>query len=103
MSVLGLIVGFITFAAAGTILRVVAGWRLNDGWFPVGTFAVNSVGAFALGLLTSAGWGGETASTLLGVATLGSLTTFSTVAWETLSLVVLRRHGSCRAASGTLR
>lgn len=44
---------------------------------PLGTFAVNVVGAFALGLLVGLG-GGPDALRLAGTATLGSLTTFST-------------------------
>jgi len=75
-------------AAAGTIVRVGIARRLNHGWFPLGTFAVNCTGAFLLGLLTSSAWGGDYAEILIGVAALGSLTTFSTVAWETLSLAV---------------
>jgi len=88
MSTLGIIGGFVLLAAAGTLARVVVGRLLNGSWFPVGTFAVNTVGSFALGLLTASGWGGSAATTLVGVAALGSLTTFSTVAWETLSLAM---------------
>lgn len=86
MSALGIVVGFVGLAAVGTLVRVVAGRRLNSGWFPIGTFVVNCVGSFALGLLAASDWGGSAATTLLGVAAFGSLTTFSTVAWETLSL-----------------
>lgn len=50
--------------------------------FPYGTFAVNISGAFVLGLLDGLVLSG-TASTLLGTATVGSYTTFSTWMLET--------------------
>jgi fluoride exporter len=49
---------------------------------PWGTLAVNLSGAFALGVLTGAGLGGD-AYELTGVAVLGSYTTFSTWMYET--------------------
>jgi fluoride exporter len=49
--------------------------------FPLGTFVVNMVGTFVLGLLTGAGIAGA-ALLLLGTATLGSFTTFSTWMFE---------------------
>ena len=45
--------------------------------FPLGTFAVNTTGALLLGLLTGLAVEGD-ALVLLGAATLGSYTTFST-------------------------
>jgi CrcB protein len=54
--------------------------RLGD--FPRGTLAVNLSGSFLLGLLSGLGASG-TAMTLLGTATLGSYTTFSTWMLET--------------------
>lgn len=58
---------------------------LLDGWvagrasgrFPVGTLAVNLSGAFALGVVTGVALSGN-ALVLVGSATLGSYTTFST-------------------------
>jgi CrcB protein len=49
---------------------------------PLGTFAINVSGAFALGLLTGLALTGD-ALVLAGTATLGSYTTFSTWALET--------------------
>jgi fluoride exporter len=45
--------------------------------FPMGTLVVNLSGAFLLGLLVGAG-SSQRSMTLLGTATLGSYTTFST-------------------------
>ena len=44
---------------------------------PVGTFVVNVLGAFALGVLAGSGAGADTVR-LAGTATIGSFTTFST-------------------------
>jgi CrcB protein len=49
---------------------------------PVGTFAINVSGAFALGLVTGLAVSGD-ALILIGTATLGSYTTFSTWMLET--------------------
>jgi len=54
--------------------------RLSE--FPLGTLAVNLSGAFALGLLVGLGASHRT-MTVLGTATLGSYTTFSTWMLET--------------------
>jgi fluoride exporter len=53
--------------------------------FPLGTFAVNMTGALLLGLLTGLAVEGD-ALVLLGAATLGSYTTFSTWMLETQRL-----------------
>ena len=50
--------------------------RAGSG-LPLGTMAVNLTGAFVLGLLRGAGVGGD-GLLLVGTATLGSYTTFST-------------------------
>jgi CrcB protein len=50
--------------------------------FPLGTLAVNASGAFALGLITGLALTGE-ALLLVGSATIGSYTTFSTWILET--------------------
>jgi fluoride exporter len=52
------------------------------GEFPLGTFVVNTGGCFMLGLLDGAGVAHGT-MLLLGTATLGSYTTFSTWMLET--------------------
>jgi CrcB protein len=50
--------------------------------FPLGTLAVNASGTLILGLLTGLALSGE-ALTLMGAATIGSYTTFSTWMLET--------------------
>ena len=54
----------------------------SAGEFPLGTLAVNLLGAFCLGLLTGSSVAGDTLL-LAGTALLGSFTTFSTVMLET--------------------
>jgi CrcB protein len=61
----------------------------HDSVMPWGTLAVNVVGSFVLGVLT--GWtartGGSEALTLaLGTGLCGTLTTYSTMSYETLRL-----------------
>lgn len=76
----------LAFAAAsvgGTLIR----WKLSSAWnrasFPVGTFTVNVLGSFALGLLVNSS---VSAVVILGVGALGSLTTFSTLSIEVIQL-----------------
>jgi CrcB protein len=54
----------------------------SAGEFPLGTLAVNVLGAFCLGLLTGLSLASDT-MLLDGTALLGSFTTFSTVMLET--------------------
>ncbi|MEU4268479.1 fluoride efflux transporter CrcB [Streptomyces sp. NPDC026092] len=56
----------------------------HDSAFPWGTFAVNLVGSFVLGLLT--GVTSAQALLLLGTGLCGALTTYSTFSYETLKL-----------------
>ena len=76
-------VGFLAAAGFATLLRVAASARLNLEAFPYGTLAVNLAGSFALGLLAGAG---EVTTVILASGALGSLTTFSTLAVETVDL-----------------
>lgn len=81
------------FGAAGAVTRyALDGWigDATGGQFPWGTFAVNVLGAFALGmvvaitterLVVGANW-----RIALGIGFLGSFTTFSTYAYETVRL-----------------
>ena len=81
------------FGAAGAVSRYWVDGRVSDlthGQFPWGTFVINVVGAFALGivvaltterLLVSPNW-----RIALGIGFLGSFTTFSTFAYETVKL-----------------
>jgi CrcB protein len=81
------------FGALGAIARyAVDGWisDATHGQFPWGTLTINLAGAFALGvvvaltterLLLSPQW-----RVALGIGLLGSFTTFSTYAYETVRL-----------------
>jgi CrcB protein len=81
------------FGAAGAISRyALDGWisDMTHGQFPWGTFVINLLGAFALGivvaltterLLLSPNW-----RVALGIGFLGSFTTFSTYAYESVKL-----------------
>ena len=61
-------------AGAGALVRWQAGRRLPR---PVATLAVNVIGAFALGLLSSSA---DPAATVVGAGGVGALTTVSTLA-----------------------
>jgi fluoride exporter len=81
------------FGAAGAVSRyALDGWisDLTHGQFPWGTFVVNLVGAFALGLVVALtterllphpDW-----RVALGIGYLGSFTTFSTYTYESVKL-----------------
>lgn len=78
----------------GTALRYGVGrWAIvmMGPGFPFGTFAVNIIGGFLMGLL--AGWlarfgeGGEELRLLLGVGVLGGFTTFSAFSLEVYNMI----------------
>jgi CrcB protein len=81
------------FGAAGTVSRYALDRWISDlthGRFPWGTFVVNLLGSFALGLVVALtterllphpNW-----RLALGVGYLGSFTTFSTYAYESVRL-----------------
>ncbi len=73
-------------AAIGRFLLVALISSRLQGAFPLGTFAVNTTGALLLGLITGLAVDGD-ALVLIGAATLGSYTTFSTWMLETDRLV----------------
>lgn len=74
-------------AALGAPLRYLTDRAVqsrHDSVFPWGTFTVNIVGSFLLGLLT--GVSSARAHLLLGTGLCGALTTYSTFSYETLKL-----------------
>jgi CrcB protein len=78
-------------AAAGAPARYLtdrALGRLLPGRFPWGTFTVNIVGSFVLGLVSVTA--GPTTTALVGVGFCGALTTYSTFAYETVALTQRR-------------
>lgn len=80
--------------ALGSMLRYGVGrWAITlmGPGFPFGTFAVNIIGGFLMGLL--AGWlarfgdGGEDLRLLLGVGVMGGFTTFSAFSLEVYNMI----------------
>jgi CrcB protein len=89
-------VGVGVLAALGALARFVLGGaiqRRSPAVFPFGTLAVNTSGAFALGVLAGAGASGWTLR-LAGAALLGSYTTLSTWLFESGALVEEGHPGS---------
>lgn len=80
---------FAVAAALGALARAEAGrrWNLHEG-FPFGTLAVNVAGSFLLGLMWDVA---PPMITVVGVAGLGALTTFSSFARDVVALAELRR------------
>ena len=91
---------------AGAALGAPARWFVDgfvqarhDSVFPWGTFTVNVLGSFALGLLLGASMEGETLVrlvALVGTGFCGAFTTFSTFSYES---VVLSEDGSSGIAA----
>lgn len=75
-------------AAAGALLRWGLGAALSRS-FPTGTLVVNAVGSFALALLLfgglAGGWLTDAQRLFLGVGLLGSFTTMSAFAYDTVA------------------
>ena len=90
-------------AALGALLRFGAGW-MAKAWlpagFPYGTFAVNLVGSFCLGLAMPWLMREQTAPiwfSFLAVGLLGGFTTFSSFTMESLGLIQEGRGGAAAA------
>ncbi len=82
-------VGAAVLGGCGAILRFLLDSAVSaraTSAFPYGTFVVNISGAVLLGLVVGAALGGDEAI-LIGTATIGSYTTFSTWMFETHRLV----------------
>ena len=82
------------FCAGGGLMRYYlsgGGYNLLGRAFPYGTFAVNIIGAYMIGLIMELGLRStlipDTLRLGLTVGFLGGLTTFSTFSYETFSLL----------------
>lgn len=76
---------FVAVAAGATLLRVLVTAAQPAGRIPWRTLAVNTSGAFLLGMVVAGGWFDD--PVVATTAGLGSFTTFSTVAAETGGLL----------------
>ncbi|MFB6184633.1 MAG: fluoride efflux transporter CrcB [Haloarculaceae archaeon] len=74
-----------TGGALGALLRTFVSQRVDVEEFPAGTFTVNVVGSFALGVVTFL-LPDSTWALLLGTGACGSFTTFSSFSFETVRL-----------------
>jgi len=83
-------------AGAGAVCRYVADQVIShrrDTVFPLGTFTINIVGSFVLGLTTGLATHhglSTTAATIIGSGFCAGFTTFSTWMWETIALAETR-------------
>ncbi len=83
--------------AVGAMLRFAIVRLMPLAGWPLGTFTVNIVGGFAMGLLV--GWlaarssGGEALRLLLGVGVLGGFTTFSAFSLDMMLMLERGDHG----------
>ena len=80
----------------------VAGLGLRGGW-PLGTFAVNLVGGFLMGLLAAAilkGTASETVRLFAGVGILGGFTTFSAFSLEGFQMIERGQWGIAALYAG---
>lgn len=82
------------FCAGGGLVRYFLSWSVYSMFgrsFPYGTFVVNVIGAYLIGLIMGLGLRGSFASDALRlgltVGFLGGLTTFSTFSYETYALL----------------
>ena len=74
-----------TGGAIGAVLRQYVSTRIESETFPIGTFTVNVLGSFALGVLTFLGVNNDLIL-LLGTGVCGSFTTFSSFSVATVRL-----------------
>lgn len=98
-----------TGGALGALARHYVSTHLESESFPAGTFAVNVVGSFLLGLVTFLGASHEV-TLLVGTGACGAFTTFSSFSFETVRLVetgeyargALNAVGTLVAAGGAI-
>ena len=76
---------FVVVAALATVARALLTAGQHGYTLPWRTLAVNTCGAFVLGLVATSGWWDN--PVVVTTAGLGSLTTFSTVAAEAATLL----------------
>lgn len=69
----------------GAVLRYLVTQRIDTAGFPAGTFLVNVVGSFLLGLVTFLGMDSQVLL-FVGTGACGSFTTFSSFSFETVRL-----------------
>lgn len=74
-----------TGGAIGAVFRQYVSTRIESETFPIGTFTVNVLGSFALGLLTFLSANNDLVL-LLGTGVCGSFTTFSSFSVATVRL-----------------
>lgn len=91
------VLAFAIIAAAATVVRAVSTTGQRKGQIPTRTLAVNVAGSAVLGLLIGRGWNDNT---LMVVALLGSVTTFSSVLAESAELIEDRRRRQAVAYVG---
>ena len=95
---LSLYLGIAVLGGVGAACRVLLDAKLSSGpgaAFPIGTLAVNLLGALLLGLLVGAGLSGDLLL-LLSLGLLGSFTTFSTWVLQSYSLAGQGMTRACR-------
>jgi len=98
---LGFCAGVALLGGLGATCRFLVDAKLSsavDTAFPVGTLAVNLLGAFVLGLLMGSGVSGDLLR-LLALGLLGGFTTFSTWVFETHRLA---EDGLLRVATANI-
>ena len=79
----------VTAGAAGTAARYGIGLAVGVRGFPFSTLGINVLGSFLIGLVLTLGAHGRLSpqtTTALAVGFLGAFTTYSTFAWEALTL-----------------
>ncbi|MDC3417629.1 fluoride efflux transporter CrcB [Aquibacillus salsiterrae] len=76
----------------GAVSRFIISKAWNHAAFPYGTFTVNILGAFLLGLVTGL-QANEKIALLVGTGFFGAFTTFSTFKLETVKFALFKQKG----------